>query len=70
MNCFGVMPDLATMSEQYSPETCRWNLSQLSTIPGWVGRGVVTPLLGLVLVGAAVGGAVVGEPVGMPVGSP
>jgi hypothetical protein len=65
-----VMPYLAAMSEQYSPETCRWNLLQFSTIPGCVGRGVVTPLLGLVLVGAAVGGAVVGELVGTPVGTP
>ena len=70
VNCFKVMPYFTAISEQNSPGTCKWNLLQFSTIPGCVGRGVVTPLPGLVLVGVDVGGAVVGEPVGVPVGSP
>jgi hypothetical protein len=61
-----VMPYLAVMLGQYSPETCRWGLSQFFIISGWVGRGVVISLLGLVLVDVVVGGAIVGESVDSP----
>lgn len=35
-----------------SPLPTKWNLLQLDTMPAWVGTGVLTPLLGRVVVGA------------------
>lgn len=66
----GVAMPFPAISEQYSSVTCKWNLLKSSTIPGCVDSGVVTRLLGLVLVGVDVGRADVSEAVGVPVSSP
>lgn len=35
------------MVEQISVSTTKWNASQLSTMPGWIGVGVAIPFVGV-----------------------
>lgn len=42
------MPFDFAMVAQLSPSSTMWNLLQLSIMPGWMGVGVVIPLVGLV----------------------
>lgn len=48
------MPLAERTSEQVVPVLTKWNASQLSTMPAWVGVGVVIPLPGFVEVGVEV----------------
>lgn len=60
-NSSRLIPALAAIVSQSSPDTTRWKASQSVTIPAWVGVGVVMPLLLVVVVVAAAAVVVVAE---------
>lgn len=55
-NCAVLMLCFAAMVAQFSSLTTKWKALQLATMSGWMGRGVETPLDGVVVAG---GGAAV-----------
>lgn len=47
-NCALVMPYLAAIAAQVSPDVTKWKVLQLLVIPSWIGVGVAMPFPGAV----------------------